>query len=50
MKAVMKWGLIAILVFFIVTRPGDAAGVVRSIGSGLASIATGVSAFVTNLA
>jgi hypothetical protein len=46
----LKWGLIALLVFFIVTRPGDAAGVVRSIGDGLSNIATGVSSFVTNLA
>lgn len=50
MKMFLKWGAIALLVFFVVTQPGDAAGVVRSIGTGLTNIASGFSAFVTNLA
>jgi hypothetical protein len=50
MKKFIKWGLIALLVFFVVTQPSDAAGVVRSLGNGLTNIASGFSAFVTNLA
>ena len=50
MKKFLKWGAIALLVFFVVTQPSDAAGVVRSLGGGLSNIATGFSAFVTNLA
>ena len=50
LKKVLKWGAIALLVFFVVTQPGDAAGVVRSLGNGMVNIASGVSAFVTNLA
>ncbi|WP_170323914.1 hypothetical protein [Cryptosporangium phraense] len=50
MKKFLKWGAIALLVFFVVTQPGDAAGVVRSLGNGMVNIASGFSAFVTNLA
>ena len=50
MKKFIQWGLIALLVFFVVTQPNDAAGVVRSLGAGLTNIASGFSAFVTNLA
>jgi hypothetical protein len=50
MKKFLKWAAIALLVFFVVTQPGDAASVVRSMGNGLTSIASGFSAFVTNLA
>jgi hypothetical protein len=50
MKKFLKWGAIALLVFFVVTQPADAAGVVRSMGDGLINIASGMSAFVTNLA
>ncbi|SHN44972.1 hypothetical protein [Cryptosporangium aurantiacum] len=50
MKKFLKWGAVALLVFFVVTQPADAAGVVRSLGNGLVNIASGMSAFVTNLA
>ncbi|GAA3382758.1 hypothetical protein [Cryptosporangium minutisporangium] len=50
MKKFLKWGAVALLVFFVVTQPADAAGVVRSMTNGLVNIASGMSAFVTNLA
>lgn len=49
MKKVLSWGGLALLVFFIVTRPGEAANVTRSLGNGLKDIATGFSTFVSNL-
>ncbi|MFG1926168.1 hypothetical protein [Cryptosporangium sp. NPDC048952] len=49
MKKFLKWGALALLVFFVVTQPADAAGVVRSLGDGVVNIASGMSAFVTNL-
>lgn len=33
MKKILKWGAIALLVFFVVSQPGDAAGLLRAIGS-----------------
>jgi hypothetical protein len=49
MKKVIQWGLIAALVFYIVTQPANAAGVVRSIGGGLQSAAEGFGTFISNL-
>ncbi|HEV2088041.1 MAG TPA: hypothetical protein VGR21_06995 [Cryptosporangiaceae bacterium] len=49
MKKVLGWGLLAFLVFFIVTRPNDAASVMRSLGSGLMDVATGFGNFVSGL-
>lgn len=49
-KKVLGWALLAFLVFFIVTRPNDAAGVMRSLGSGLRDVATGFGDFVSGLA
>jgi hypothetical protein len=49
MKRMVTWGLVAFLVFYVVTQPGDAAGVMRSIGNGLRSIAVGLGNFVSNL-
>ena len=50
MKKVLTWGLVAFLIWYVVTRPNDAAGVLRQIGSFLASIARGLGSFVSNLA
>ncbi len=49
LKSVIKWGAIALLVFFVVTQPASAADVVRSLGDGLVSIANGFSAFIANV-
>lgn len=48
-KKVLKWGGISLLVFYVVTQPQNAAGLVRSIGGGLQGIAVGFGQFVSNL-
>jgi hypothetical protein len=50
MKKVLTWGLVAFLIWYVVTRPNDAAGVLRQIGGFLAGIARGLGSFVSNLA
>jgi hypothetical protein len=50
MKKVLTWGLVAFLVWYVVSQPDNAANVLRQIGSWLASIARGLGNFVTNLA
>ena len=49
MKKVLTWLAVGFLVFFIVTRPADAAGVFRSIGNGLRDVAVGLGNFVSGL-
>lgn len=49
LKTVIKWGLVALLVFFVVTQPADAANAVHVGLDGAKSIASGFSAFVANL-
>jgi len=49
LKKVLTWSLVAFLVFFVVSRPTAAAQVVKSLGSGIASIGHGFSDFFTNL-
>ena len=46
-KKIIKWSLIALLAFYVVTQPQNAAGVVKSIGSGLQNAAVGFSQFIT---
>ena len=48
-KKVLTWGSIAFLVFFIAYRPTEAAGVARTIGSGIMSLASGFGNFFTSL-
>ncbi len=48
-KKILTWGSIAFLIFFVASRPAAAAGVVRSIGGGIMSIATGFGDFFSNL-
>ena len=48
-KKIIKWGLIAALVFYVVTQPSDAASVTRSIGSGLQDAAVGFGTFISSL-
>jgi hypothetical protein len=49
LKKVLTWGGVAFLVFFIAYRPTSAAGVVKSLGSGLVAIATGIGDFFSSL-
>ncbi len=49
MGKVVKWGLVALLVFYVVTQPAAAAGIVHSAIGGLQNAATGVGSFVTNV-
>ncbi len=48
-KKVFAWGLVAFLIFYVATRPGDAAAVVRSLGNGLQTIGVGMGDFVSGL-
>jgi hypothetical protein len=48
-KKLIKFGGIGLLVFYVVTQPANAAGIVHSIGHGLQSVAVGFGQFVTNL-
>lgn len=49
LKKILTWGLVAFLVFFIVSRPASAANVVKSLANGLGDIGTGVGDFFSNL-
>jgi hypothetical protein len=49
MQKVLKWGGIALLVFYVATQPQNAAGIVQSIVGGLETAATGFGQFVTNV-
>ncbi len=49
LKTVLKWGAIALLVFFVVTQPADAANVAHSIGDWVVMIANGMATFVSNV-
>ena len=44
-KKILKWGLIIFLVFFIATRPTDAAGSVKRLGNGVLGALDGVAEF-----
>jgi hypothetical protein len=48
-KKVLGWGLVAFLVFFVVSKPANAAIVFKQLGSGVAYIAEGLGTFFTNL-
>jgi hypothetical protein len=49
MKKVVTWGLIAFLVFYIVSRPTQAAAMVRQLGNGVIGIANGFGNFISGL-
>ena len=50
MSNTIKWGLVVLLVFYVVTQPSNAAGVVHSAFGAVHNAATGVGQFITNLA
>ena len=49
MKKALGWVVVAFLAYYVVTLPGDAANLLRSLGSGLRDIATGFGTFVSNV-
>jgi hypothetical protein len=49
LKKVLTWLAVAFVVFYIIQRPEDAAGIVRSAGAALGDAATSLSAFVGSL-
>jgi len=49
LKKFLTWGSVAFLVFFVAMRPGPAASVFRTIGSSIGDVASGFSAFFSNL-
>ncbi|HWB37527.1 MAG TPA: hypothetical protein VHA75_16040 [Rugosimonospora sp.] len=49
LKKVLTWSLVAFLVFFVVSKPANAAIVFKQLGNGLMDIGTGVGEFFTNL-
>ena len=48
-KKVLGWGLLALLIFFVVTNPTGAANTVKAIGGWLATIAAGIGDFFARL-
>ncbi|MGH3095435.1 MAG: hypothetical protein ACRDMV_05475 [Streptosporangiales bacterium] len=48
-KKIIVWGLVAFLVFYLVTQPEGSANIVRSIAGGLADAADGLARFMSNL-
>ncbi|TWH74141.1 hypothetical protein JD78_02676 [Modestobacter roseus] len=49
LKKVLTWVAIAFVVFYVIQRPEDAAGIVRSAGGALSDAAQSLSAFVGSL-
>lgn len=49
MNKYVKWGLVGLLVFYLVTQPAAAAGLVHGAFGFLHDTATGVGTFVTNV-
>jgi hypothetical protein len=48
-KKVLTWGLVAFLIFFVVSKPANAAMVAKQLGNGIADIGDGFGTFFTNL-
>ena len=49
LKKVLTWLAVAFLVFYVIQRPEDAAGIVRSAGAALGDAAQSLSTFVGSL-
>jgi hypothetical protein len=50
LKKVLTWLAVAFVVFYVIQRPEDAAGIVRSAGAALGDAASSLSAFVGSVA
>jgi hypothetical protein len=48
-KKALSWIAVAFFVFYVVTQPGDAANLMRSLGEGMRDIGTGFGTFVSNV-
>jgi hypothetical protein len=46
---ILKWALVAFVVWWVIQEPGNAAHLVHNIGSFLSSAATGLSHFVASI-
>ena len=49
LKKVLAWLAVAFVVFYVIQRPEDAAGIVRSAGAALGDAASSLSTFVGSL-
>lgn len=49
LKKVLTWLAVAFVVFYVIQRPEEAAGIVRSAGSALGDAAASLSSFVGSL-
>jgi hypothetical protein len=49
LKKVLTWALVIFLVYFVVTRPGAAAGMVKSIGNWLVDMGRGFGDFLSRV-
>jgi hypothetical protein len=49
LKKALTWLAVAFVVFYVIQRPEDAAGIVRSAGAALGDAASSLSAFVGSL-
>jgi hypothetical protein len=49
LKKVLTWLAVAFVVFYVIQRPDDAAGIVRSAGAALGDAAQSLSTFVGSL-
>ena len=49
LKKVLTWVAVAFVVFYVIQRPDDAAGIVRSAGAALGDAAQSLSTFVGSL-
>ena len=49
LKDILKWALVAFVVWWVVTQPGNAGHLVHNIGTFLSNTATGLSHFVTSI-
>jgi hypothetical protein len=50
LKKLLTWVAVAFVVFYVIQRPDDAAGIVRSAGAALSDAAQSLSTFVGSLA
>src|SRR4051794_20256694 len=48
-KKILTWGLVAFLIFFVVTKPANAALVAKQLGNGVVDVGDGLGSFFTNL-
>lgn len=48
-KTVVKWLLIAFVVWWVVQQPGNASHLIHNIGSALATAASGLSRFISSI-